>query len=377
MHVDFDATYPNDPLITHQNYLSMISAYSAWDETVGTMPNGDSVRVGIIDSGIASHPDLNDNVVVGYDFVHENTTTTDDTIGHGTMVAGLVGAVGNNSTGICGICWDVDLYPLQILNAIGGADIDLLPEVLCYAVENDISIVNISAGGTVDVPNCEDAIDNYKGLVVCAAGNSHSYTDGFPHYPSSYTCDNIISVAAVGPNNCLASFSNYGVQSVDVAALGMGIYTTINTGSYDDYWVDNYMITDHIDGTSFSAPIVTGVAALIKSIRPDLSPLRIKYCIIDSADYHSNLNNKVYSGGTVNAAAAIDYALEEDLVGDVNNDGVVDSGDVNLVRRVIAGLDTVSDITYYDTHADDTIDMKDILVMNKYIAGYQTAFLGP
>lgn len=376
VHVDFDETYPNDPLITKQNYLDMISAYSAWDETTGTLPNGDNIRVGIIDSGVYNHPDLVDNLVTGYDFVHENTITTDDEVGHGTMVTGIIGAVSNNATGICGICWNVDLFPLQVLNTMGGAELDLLPEVLSFAEENDISIVNISAGGTVDIPNCEDAINNYKGLVVCAAGNDRSYTDGFPHYPSSYTCDNIISVAAIGPNNHLASFSNYGEQSVDVAALGMGIYTTLNTGSYNDYYIDNDSLTDHIDGTSFSAPIVTGVAALIKSIRPDFSPARIKFCILETVDFNPFLTQKVHSSGTANASEAIDYALDEELYGDVNGDGVVDIVDVNIVRRVVAGLDEVTDITYYDVDGNNSVDSRDLLMMRQYIDGVQLAFLG-
>ena len=156
----------------------------------------------------------------------------------------------------------------------------------------------------------------------------------------------------------------------------MGIYTTTNSVSYNSYYSRNGLAY-HVDGTSFSAPIVTGVVALIKSIRPDLSPARIKNCILETAYPCYYLSNKVHSGGTVNAADAIDYALEEDLAGDVNQDGVVDSIDVELVRRVVAGLDTVTDITYYDAYYDGSVDAKDILVMNKYINGYQTAFLGP
>ena len=105
--------------------------------------------------------------------------------------------------------------------------------------------------------------------------------------------------------------------------------------------------------------------------------MRIKGCIVETANCYDFLYGKVYSSGTVNAASAIDMALDEDLVGDVNYDGVVDSVDINLVRRVVLGLDTISDITYYDTYADETIDMKDLLVMGKYVNGYQTAFLGP
>jgi len=204
-----------------------IDAPEAW-----AIEQGDNaVTVAVIDSGIAmNHPDLSANVVSGWDFV-DSDSTPEDLNGHGTHVAGIIGAVGNNSTGVSGVNWDVKIMPLRVFNINGSGSTSDFAAAVDYAVASGVKIMNYSGGGTgfsqTSYNAISDALDS-GALLIAAAGNDSINNDvGTHHYPSDYDLDNIISVAATDQDDDLASFSNYGAISVDVAAPGVNIYSTM------------------------------------------------------------------------------------------------------------------------------------------------------
>ena len=287
----------NDPLLSSQWALENINAIGAWAKY---NPNVTSVKVGIIDSGISPHDDLNLNVGAGYDFYTKNYpyVTNDDIYDHGTRVAGIVGAVGNNGIGISGVAQRVTLIPLQVSDTRDGnsLDSDSIVKAVTYAKDQNIPIINASFGNPSFDSNLYYAIMQYPGLMVCAAGNSHSY---YPDYPAGYHMPNTISVASIDANNLLSIFSNYG-GSVDIAAPGENVLTTASLYLYD------YVPYAYDSGTSFAAPYVTGAAALLKGNFPTATTAQIKEAIISSETYTPSLTQWLISG-RLNVEGALDY----------------------------------------------------------------------
>lgn len=314
-------TIPNDSDYTMQWGLSQINAPEAWDITTGSS----NVIIAVVDSGIdLNHPDLKANIwinpgetpgngidddhngyvddVYGWHWYHlpdgtlagDNNITDDN--GHGTHVAGIIAAVGNNTQGVTGIMWNATIMPLKFLDQNGDGYLDDAVSAISYATKMGASIISCSWGGSGYSKALKDVIDASSALVVCAAGNEYYSVnnDISPFYPASFTSENIISVAAVDQNDNLAYFSNYGVNSVDVAAPGTSIYSTWPGSSYG-----------YMQGTSMATPYVSGLAGLIKSIRPDLSNLQIKYTILDNVDSISSLAGKILTGGRINALKAL------------------------------------------------------------------------
>lgn len=203
-----------------------IDAPEAWDLSTGST----AVTVAVIDTGVSLlHPDLAASIVTGYDFVDSDSTPS-DLNGHGTHVAGTIGALGNNSTGVTGVSWNTKIMPVRVLNAAGSGTTANIAAGVTYAAQNGAQVINMSLGGTGYSQTFYDAIATARTagvLVVVAAGNSTNNNDGGTHfYPCDYDLDNIICVAATDQNDALASFSNYGTTSVDVAAPGVNIYST-------------------------------------------------------------------------------------------------------------------------------------------------------
>jgi thermitase len=234
-----------------------ISAAKAWDLETGSH----GIVIAVIDSGVAyDHPDLNNNVwvntdevanngidddnngyiddVYGWDFVNNDNNPSDYSSdlygdGHGTHVAGTIAAQGNNDIGVCGVMWRAQIMPLQIfdlfqINTFDNKIIQLVNIILAleYAVDNNAKIINCSFGGPLSSQFVYDAISlaNQKGvLVIVAAGNDGSNNDLYPNYPASYDLPNIITVAATNESDELSSYSNYGQQTVDIAAPGGSI----------------------------------------------------------------------------------------------------------------------------------------------------------
>lgn len=278
-------TIPNDTSYNSQWGLPKIQAPQAWNITKGNK----SVKVGVLDTGIASHDDLNANMNTGsgWNFIDDNNDTSDYDA-HGTHVAGIIGAVGNNNLGVAGVCWNVSLVPLKF-----NGTVSQISEALTYAMQNDISIVNMSWWNFPDDPALSQAITNYTGLFVCISGNAGNDIDNTKNYPASFKNRNMLVVGSTDNNNERSNFSNYGENTVDLFAPGSDVYSTVPTGYAT------------MSGTSMAAPYVTGVAALIKSIYPNASTETIKNRILGSVDIISSLDGLCKTGGRLNAYKAI------------------------------------------------------------------------
>lgn len=309
---------PNDPGYSQQWGLSKINAPDAWDIT-----NTTDVVVGIVDSGIqGNHPDLVNRVnnTMHRDFttgatngVEVNRQFLVDPRGHGTRVAGIVGAQANNSSCCVGVCWDVELVSLRVTDESGHGEMSYVINAINYAEDVGIDILNISLRDYNEDPALAAAVANYSGLIVAAAGNNNVDTDEMPCYPGSLNYfDNVITVGASDVNDERSNWnsidnlwglmedrqSNYGKTTVDVFAPGTDIYSTINTGGYG---MDS--------GTSLAAPFVTGVAALMMSVNEALGPRDIKVLINASADKVDALKDLCVSGGRLDAYEAVDRAM--------------------------------------------------------------------
>ena len=289
---------PNDPLYRQLWGTRKIEASSAWNYTVGS----NEVAVGVIDTGVDyRHPDIRENMWVspdgrlanGWNFADNNRNPM-DLDGHGTHVAGTIGAVGNNHIGVTGICWDVKVVALKF-----GLDIASAIAAINFANQYDIPILNSSWGGRVYSPALKHAVEQYHGLFIASAGNNGENNDEYPVYPTSFDCDNLISVAATNPDDELTRFSNYGVETVDLAAPGIDI---LSLSLDDEYSGQN--------GTSMSAPHVAGAAALLKSYIPDISVSALKYIILASVVKRRSLAGKITTEGVLNVNDMFQLATE-------------------------------------------------------------------
>lgn len=289
-----------------------IKATTAWDTTTGSH----DVIIGIIDTGMDyNHPDLIDNRWVnsgglpgstyGWSAISDNGDPMDSD-SHGTHVAGTIGASGDNGTGVVGVNWQVTLIPCQFLGPTGGSTagaiecIDYFTDLkLNYGV--DIKATNNSWGGGGYSEALKAAIQSAGDagiLFIAAAGNDGVDADTTPMYPAAYDLDVILSVASTDRNDSLSVFSsgasNYGAQTVDLGAPGSAILSTIPGGGYATY-----------SGTSMASPHVTGSAALLWSVNPDLTPLEMKTILMESGDSLASLAGKTVSGKRVNLANAL------------------------------------------------------------------------
>jgi len=293
---------PNDPYFSYLWGIKKVQPTRAWNYSTG----GPDVTVGVIDSGIDyDHPDIKNNMWIspdellnnGWNFWGDNDNPMDST-GHGTHVAGTIGAVGNNCLGITGICWKVQVASLRIGHL--QFSLEAAIEAINFANTLNIPILNGSWGSRHNSPILKYAIEQYDGLFIASAGNYGDNNDFFPVYPASYDSDNIISVAATNPDDTLASFSNYGVKSVDIAAPGTDIFSLSLHGGYSNQ-----------SGTSMSAPHVAGAAALLKAYMPDLTASDIKSIILSSAEKHQSLEGKILTGGILNVDAMFETANQK------------------------------------------------------------------
>jgi subtilisin family serine protease len=294
------ATGSNDPRFVSNeqwglNGTNGIKAPAAWDITTGAR----SILVGIIDTGIVNHEDLRANVLPGWNFEDDNSNTSNTYDGHGTQVAGIVGAVGNNSTGIAGVAWDVSLIPFIVGNNERTKS-DNVADAITSAINGNIGILNFSLYSELPgVQVYKTALQNYSGLFVCAAANEDiNLNDGNIHYLGFYNTlsqlDNVIIVGAIDSNGNRWSGSNYGKNTVHLFAPGDNIVSThLNHG----YYVDS--------GTSFAAPHVTGAAVLLKSVHPNLTAAQIKTILINNVDKNSKLTSFCTSGGQLNVQKAL------------------------------------------------------------------------
>jgi subtilisin family serine protease len=389
--VQFDAV-PDDAKYNtqwhHRISSSGTNVESAWDKGTGSK----SIIVAVIDSGIStSHPDLSPNLWVnpadpidGYDNdgngyvddVHgsntaDHNTSLQDCMGHGTHVAGIIGAKGNNSYGVSGVNWDVSLLTVKVAPGCSSEGSfysvhKAYDYIYDLKLNRDIPVrfVNASYGTTSGPSQIDlDAIRRLNSvdiILVAAAGNEDTNNDVVPHYPSSYSLSepNVIGVAALSCNGNITQYTNYG-SSVNIAAPGgaqsysgdsCGISSTsINSSGFE-----------YMHGTSMAAPVVTGALALIASQRPYLNSMRVKELIYAAADRSSTLMSWVHDGKKLN----IGYAS---VIGDQISDSCPD--DINKFEPGYCGCGSPEN--YRDPDGDGTKDCVDVcpLDRNKIIPG--------
>ncbi len=288
-------------LSSSQWAINKIELDKAWDISTGSS----DVLVGVIDSGIrGTHEDLSSNINTSLSTVVSNvyTTTLEDVHGHGTHVAGIIGANGANVEGIAGVCWNVSLVDLRAGYIYGDSSIILnteLQSLIGYAGDaaHGIGLLNFSYYNAPYDSNVANAIQSYPGLFVCIAGNGSKYINATTStdYPASYHFDNMIVVGNSDENDNKYSTSNFGTTVVDIFAPGTAIKST--------YYSHNSSYCD-MTGTSMAAPYVTGTAALLKSINPTLTPSQIKAAILNNADHITALEPYVTGGKRLNAYKA-------------------------------------------------------------------------
>ena len=326
------AKIPNDTMYGDLWGMPTISAPDAWDITTGSK----DVTVAVIDSGMdMDHPDLvsnrwlnegeipNDNLdndgngyvddVNGWDFVSGDNQPEDDD-GHGTHCAGTIGATGNNNNQVVGVCWDVSIMPVKAGDATGLLDSDIVDSIR-YAARNGAKVLSNSYGGSGYSQTIYDAVEfayEQGAIFIAAAGNDGTSNDSVPQYPASYDLPNVVAVAATDDGDNLASFSNFGVESVDLAAPGVGIVSTYLNGE-----------TASLDGTSMACPHVAGAMGLLYSVLPGLTPEEAKSLLMAGVDELTSLSDKVASGGRLNVNALFANA------NDTDRDGMPDTWEVH------------------------------------------------
>jgi subtilisin family serine protease len=258
----------------------------------------EQVVVGVLDTGIdLQHEDLKDNLwtdssgsqpIHGYNVFNSSQAPQDDN-GHGTHVAGTIGAVGDNGIGVTGVNWKVSLMAVKILNGDGEGDIAGIVAGIDWAVAHGARVINASWGGGGASRIMQDSISRAADegvLFVAAAGNDGEDNDRVSSFPANYALPNIISVAASDNQDKLADFSNYGIKKVHIAAPGVSIYSTLPGNHYGSE-----------SGTSMATPHVAGAAALLLSRSPNLSVSEIRAKIFGSADRIPAFSSKIANGG--------------------------------------------------------------------------------
>jgi subtilisin family serine protease len=315
--VRYGHVVPNDPSFAQQWSLNNtgqnggtpaadIRAVSAWD----LRNDASDVIVAVIDSGIRlSHSDLVDNLWTrpgtnfhGIRATDGNGTTTnnpDDDDGHGTHVAGIIGARGNSLNGISGVAWRTKLMALKFLTAENSGSTSDAITCINYAIDNGAKVINASYGSPSYSRAELEALTNARNagiIVVASAGNDGELNDTTDSYPANYPLDNIVSVAATTRTDELASFSNYGSGLVELAAPGQDVYSTFNSSD------SSYAIRT---GTSMSSPHVSGALALLKASYPSDSYRQLINRLLRSTSKIASLREKVQTGGRLNLAQAL------------------------------------------------------------------------
>ncbi len=347
-------TTPNDPAYDrlwgmHSDTDFDINAPESWDYTTGSQ----DVVIGVLDTGIDyNHEDLAANIWTNPDEIAGNGIDDDnngyiddvhgidtrdsdsdpmDDVGHGSHVAGTIAGVGNNAIGVAGVAWQATLIPCRFLDYYGGyasGAIECLDYLASLKSDKGINLVatNNSWGGGAFNQVLIDAIEAHNELgilFVAAAGNAANNNDLSPTYPASYDVENIISVAAIDEDGALADFSNYGAASVDIAAPGVEIYSSVPGDAYDSY-----------SGTSMAAPHVTGALALMAAQYPNAQAQGLKTLLLNSA-----ADQELYSNATRQGRLQLVNPVGE---------GAINCADSTSVSRVSPASDAVTAL-YGDT----------------------------
>ena len=287
---------PNDPFFASQYALQSqsyqgIDAVDGWNLGQGS----NSVIVAIVDTGIDyTHEDLAGKVIKGYDYVNEDFDPKDDH-GHGTHVAGIVGAIANNSRGIAGVCPACSLLAVKVVGSDGSGSNSWIANGIANAASLGARVINLSLGGMDRSSTIQLAVQQAyaKGAVIVAAsGNDGS---GVTLYPAGFP--EVIAVGATDKNGGRASFSNYG-SHLDVAAPGQAIYSSLPGNRYEAW-----------NGTSMAAPHVAGLAGLLFSKNPALTNVQVRQIMEATAqDLGAAGRDASFGYGRINVYAALNAA---------------------------------------------------------------------
>jgi thermitase len=283
-----DEITPDDPWYVDEWHLKTIGAPTAWSSTTG----GAGIIVAILDGGVdGSHPDLAPNMVAGWN-TYDNTSDTSDPGGHGTKVAGSAVAASNNGIGVAGVAWGCKIMPVRIADATGATTYSVMAAGLNWAANHGARVANISytASDSSTVASAAKYFQSKGGVVAMSSGNLSTF-DAAADNPY------ILTVGATDNYDVLASFSSTG-NNVDLTAPGVLIRTTARGGGYQS-----------VAGTSFSSPVVAGVAALVLSANPNLTASQVQDILKQSADDLGAAGwDPSYGWGRVNAARAVAMA---------------------------------------------------------------------
>jgi len=320
-------TIPNNPLWSQQWGMRQIQAPQAWDRFTGSR----EIIVGIMDTGIDfSHPNLYANRWInpnpsstkgyldihGWNFADNNNDIMDywQVHGHGTPIAGVVGAAGNNGIGLAGVNWEVSLAALNVYRSDGTINSASFAAAVNYANYHGFHVINASFGTYPSITITHQQVSTFyvatrafNGLFIASAGNAGQNIDDVERFPTRFELPNVITVGAtdmtdnrmVIPIENRVFASNYGLNSVHLGAPGYNfLFASANPNSR--YWAG--------DGTSFAAPLVAGAAALIMGYQPDLLAFEVKEIILESVDVLPQLENYFITGGRLNVSAAMELA---------------------------------------------------------------------
>ncbi len=326
-------------------------------QAVNNIKDSKKVVVGVLDSGISiSHKDLVDNIftnsneipgnnidddnngyiddVHGWDFANNDNCVEDIYVGiHGTHIAGII-ATKKNEKGITRIASRVTILPLKFINNRDGYTSDAI-EAIEYAKNLGVKIINCSWGSEYYNPALKDAMSNSGILFICSAGNTGQDVISKPVYPACFDLPNILSVASVDDNNCLGKKSNYG-DEVDLAAPGVNILSTLPGNAYG-----------RLSGTSMSAAYVTGVVALIKSCKPNVTTNDIIVTLLENVQKTQELEGKVVTSGIVNAYNSLNnIKLNSSPVEVIDNDPISFELAIDNLNEVLDELPIVNSQDY-------------------------------
>ena len=280
---------PNDPSYPIQWHLPKIAAPSAWSGTTGSS----TVTIAICDSGVdPTHPDLASKLVPGWNF-YNNNSDTHDVANHGTAVAGTAAAASNNSLGVASVAWGCLIMPLRVSDTTGYATYSAIANAVTWAADHGAKVANVSyiVSGSSSVSSAAQYLQSRGGVLTVSAGNNTTFD---PSADNPY----MLVVSATDQNDVLATWSNTG-NNVDLSAPGVSIGTTLSGGTFG-----------YGSGTSFSAPIVAGVAALVLSVNPSLTPAQVTNVLKQSADDLGPTGwDPSYGAGRVNADRAVSLAV--------------------------------------------------------------------
>ncbi len=330
---------PDDPMYSRQTYLRQIHAEKAWDYVTENR----SLTIAVVDTGIdLDHPDLKNNLVPGVNLIDRKKQPYDDN-GHGTNVAGVIAAVGNNKQGVSGLLWGAKIMPIKALEASGSGDEDKLGEGIRYAVDHGADIVVLSLGLHSYSRYMSDIVkyaENRGVLLIAASGNDGKTVK----YPAAYPT--VLAVGGATPDNRAHHDSNYG-QELDLVAP-WEVYTTANGGGYE-----------YKNGTSMAAPQVAAVAALVWAAHPEWKPHELRNHLRQTAE---DIGDKGWDSRTGYGLLRADKALTQPYRDDIyeNNDKRNAAKPLPINKMISAAVQGADDQDWYviDAPYDGTIEVQ-------------------